>query len=381
MGEAAVATPTAAPAAPAAPPAAAATPATEPQKSATPAPSAPKPTAKQTEAQRISEAAKLLATAGSAKQSGAPPTGDTSAADATPAETPDAEPKPPKPEDEEQPRDVTVAEWRKYKSLKSRLEKREEVIAAREKEYQLRDQAVAQANQRIAQFQQRERLLVTDPKAFWELVAKENGLDWVKEYEKFANAYIDTGKPDAQLQAALKRAETLEQRLARKEQEDQQRQVEMQRNGLAQQFLSIAATAAHPNTHFTLRQHGQDTVMQDAVTVATDLAKQLRRPATDAEVAKELDVRYGAYYDAIEAGRKPAAAQGAGNLAPGRSNESVAPQQGSVESVNAVAPKAPTTLTNGAAAVRTSSGRKMTEKEMIDAAAALLPDPPKPRGI
>jgi hypothetical protein len=365
--------------APAAPVATPAPVAATPEPVATPAPSAPQKTGKQSEHQRITEAARILAAAGSAKQSGAPAPADTPPTGEGVEEKPaDKE----KPEDEDQPRDITVAEWRKYKALKGKLEKREETILARETEYKLRDQAVAQANQRIAAFQQREKLLLQDPRAFWELLAKENGSDYVSEYEKFANAYIDTGKPESQAAAANKKIAELEQRWEQREQQAKQQQVEAQRSQLARSFIAIAAGEAHTNTQFTLRNNGPQTIMDDAVAVCTALQAQLGRMPTDPEVAKELDARYGAYYDAIEAGRKPAAApSGAEQSANSERPQGVAPTAGHREAGNAVAPKAPTTLTNGGSAVRTASGAKLTEAQRIAAATALMPDMPRPRSF
>lgn len=363
--------PDAAPATAAAPAASAAAPeVAAPAAAETPAPSAPQTPAKQTEHQRVKAAAEILEKAGSAKQSTAPE---------APTDKPEGET--PKPEDD-QPRDITVAEWRKYKTLKGRLEKREEQMAAKEQAYAARDQAVAHANQRIQAFQQREKLLLENPRAFWELVAKERGTTFTQEYEKFANGYLDEGKPESQIATTQRELKDLREQLAQRDQQSQQQRIEAQRAQLANAFLGVAATDSHPDTRYTLQKYGAQTVIDDAVNVGTELANKLRRPATDAEIAKELDARYAAYYDGIQAGRKPAAAQGgaaqAGN--PGRP-QGVAPQQGTVEPANAVAPKAPTTLTNGGSATRVASGRKLTDAQKIAAAAALMPDMPRPRGV
>lgn len=364
------ATPTA-PAAIAAPPAAA-TPAT-PEPAVTPAPSDAKPTAKQSDHQRVQAAAKLLEKAGSAKESAAP------APEAKTAEPKGAEAKP----DPDEPHEVTNAEWKEIRTRARKLEKREEAITSKEQEYKVRDHAVAQANQRLLAFEQKVQLLKNDPRSFLDFVIKESGSDYVTFYEKLANAYIDTGKPESQLAATQKQLQALEQKLAEREQNAVAQQREAQQRHLAQSFLGAAATEAHPSTQLTLKRNGVETVMQDAVFVATSIAKKLGRPATDAEVATELDAQYEEYYKSIVASHpRLVAAQGGvaeeANLA---APNGVALQQGTVKPANAVAPKAPTTLTNGGSAVRTVSGAKLTATQRLAAAAELIPDLPRPRGV
>jgi hypothetical protein len=366
-----------APAAPAAPPAAATPPPTpEPAKPDTPAaaPSATKTTEKLSAAKRIAEAAKILQQAGSAKESGAP-----AASDTTPTGEGVDDATGEKPGDDDKPRDVQVAEWRKYKQLKGKVEKRAAELELKAKEYESRDLRYQQWDQRIGAFLQREQLLKTDPKGFLDFVIKESGSDYASFYEKLANIYIDQGKPEARVAANEREMQELKQQLARERQQIQQQQLAAQNAQLVTNFFAVAATESHPSVQMTLKRFGQEAVVQDALAVSKYLQGQFGRMPTDPEVAKELDAQYEKHYRELVASHPRLAASQAGQRS--EAPNGAAPQPGAVESVNAVAPKAPTTLTNGGSAVRASPGRRLTGKALIDAAAELMPDPPRPRGF
>lgn len=366
---AAPATPVAAPA-PAAPAAAAPT-TPEPSATETPAPSTPQTRTKTSDAQRVAAAAKLLEKAGSAKESGAPPVDEPGEAEA-PAD-PAAKAKGGKDlPDPEEPHEIANAEWKEYRNRVRKVVKKEQTLQAKEQEYASKDMRYQQWDQRISAFLQREQLLKQNPREYWALVAKESGSDFTKEYEKLANAYLEDGKPDSRLAAAEQRLQQVERERLQERAQLQHQNLEAQKQNALRQFFAVAATPDYPSTQLTLKRNGHETVVADALAVGQFLTTQFGRQATDAEIAKELDAQYEKHYKELVASH-PRLTQ---------------PQPGVTERVNGagqsatpVAPKAPTTLTNGGSAVRAAPGRKLSESERIAAAAEHWPDSPRPRAV
>jgi len=311
----------------------------------------PPPRGKTTDAQRIAAATAML----EAKQQ-KPKDATKEPAAAKEGEEPAAETEETPAEPHEQ---VTSAQWREFRKRSTKLEKREQTVVQRETR-------IAEQEKAIEEWKADKALLLSDPRAFWAKVAKVAGSSFTAEYSKFADAYMNEGKTDTRLDAALAKIEELTKEIAGGKEERQREQEAQRERQVVGNFLRVALGDEHKHTAFTYRQHGEQTVMQDATQVARALFSKLGRGPTDGEIARELDLQYAAYYK--------------------RTVDSLSglsqPSQGATERVNGaeqpakpVAPKAPKTLTNGGGAERAApplSSRKMTEKERIEAATKLL---------
>ena len=260
--------------------------------------------------------------------------------------------------EEKQPeRKVTSAEWRTFLARKDKLEKREQAFAARESR-------VADVEKQLAAWEADKKLLREDPKAYWAKVAAEHGSDFSTEYSKFADAYLNEGKPDAKLDALQRHVEELKAKLTEKEETEKKSAEERQAREVFGAFLRVATSDEHKATSYTFRKYGEQTVLTDAAAMTRSLAQKHQRMPSDAEIARELDIQYQAYYKEIVDSQSGLSQPPTGDA--GQVN-------GAVKSANTAAPKAPKTLTNGGAAERAAPSRKMTERERIEAAIKLLP--------
>lgn len=270
-------------------------------------------------------------------------------------ETPEEPAEPAAEAKDDQPREIKHAEWREYRKRKDKLEKHEQ-------QFQQRAQALQQFEGELQKWDAEKKLLKSDPKAFWAKAAQEWGSDFTAEYSKFADSYIAEGQPDAKLDSAMKRIEELSSKLDEKQKTEEQNAKLANENKVIQEFVRVAIGDEFKSTAFTFRKYGEKAVVADGMAVAEHLMKTLGRAPRDTEIAAELDKQYQKHYREIVDSHMS-------NPQPGDAER----VNGAEQSAKPVAPKAPKTLTNGGSAERASPGRKLTERERIEAAAKLLP--------